>query len=110
MGSAATRNLAPPPILGHRNGCPVADLGLGEPLDPGPQASPGWPRVVVRSGRMVLPSALAFSWLAPVTRPQRAALAGAQSGAGSRRTAPAAPPPRPAGRQGSGRGVIAAAW
>src|SRR6187397_2101103 len=41
----------------------------------------------------------------PVRPPPRAVLASARSGAGSRRTRRAAPPPRPAGTRGGGRGA-----
>jgi hypothetical protein len=51
------------------------------------------------------PSASAAMSLASLMSPQRAVLAGDRRGTGSRRRAPAAPPPRPAGRPRSGRGA-----
>src|SRR5215208_1451430 len=95
--------LPPGTLLRHR--FPVnwsawlrADPVCGGPPDPDPRADPGCFDAPGRSRRMVLRSALAAPWSAPVRRLPPAVLAGGRSGAGSQRTTLAAPPPRPAGR------------
>ena len=66
------------------------------------------PRHLVAAGsaglrRMALPSTAAIIWLPPVMSPAWVTHAAGRSGAGSRRTAPSARRPRPAGRRRSGR-------
>src|SRR3954447_18419668 len=80
----------------------TAPLGTFGPTTPKPDKSLG---LFGRSRRTAFPLALAAPRSARVRPPRRAVLAGGRSGAGSRRTAPAAPPPRPAGTRDSGRGA-----
>jgi hypothetical protein len=92
-------------FLVNRNAFPAADPGRRGTQDPSAQADPGCFGPSGRSRRTVLPSALAAPRSARVRPQQRAVLGGGRSGAGSRRTRHEAPPPRPAGTRGSGRGA-----
>jgi hypothetical protein len=95
MPLAATREPAPQSIPGQME--PLSG-GRSQPekaSEPRPTAGPGCSSAAGRSRRVVLASALAPSWFAPVRPPQRAALEGLRPltrvGFGSRAVVPAVP-------------------